>query len=1417
MFLFLIALMPSRASLLAYEGFRYAAGGNLAAMNGGAGWNGGWVNVNGGGSVNDGNLLAGSNAPSGYDARSAGNSAFVNTTNRCGRLLDCSANGNFGSHGYLDSNGHIGADGKTLFISFLQQPNATIPFYEFEFHRGDLGDTGRIAGIGNDFNSTSVNLRAPNFTHTPLGPGTTNVNFYVVRIDFKPGNDDVYVYRNPTGAAEADNEPTLTMLAVAYMSFDGISLAAFLNGVTVKHDEIRLGETWGDVLGGPPLFVLQPTNQTRYAGQSAVLLSLAQSDQPVNYQWYRESNSLPVTTSNLTLTNLQPSESANYRVVASNALGVVTSAVASLNVQLIGLSLSAQNATVGPGSNLFLNAAVDGAPPISLQWFKDGLALDGQTNSTFTKNNSDVFDAGYYYLVASNSFGAVTSAVTTAFANFGALLAYEGFDYPAGVGNIAGQNGGIGWNGPWSNLAGDSGDILAGNLSAGSNGLIALDTHSAGNHAFQPNGTRIGRFLDCGSNGVFDSRGLIDANGNIGADGKTLYISFLQQPNDTSKFYEFEFHRGDLGDPGRIAGIGNDTGLTTVNFRAPDGTQTSLGAGSTNVNFYILRIDFKPGDDDVYVYRNPTNTNEPANTPTLTKLGTGDMSFNGVSLAAFVNNRTVAHDEIRFGLTWSDVIGGSVSRLQMTERASGTATVRIAASPNYAYQLQAASLPDGPWTNTARTIVPTSGISLFVDTNTPDAHRFYRSIADPVLPGAVSSDSIYADFEGASYNGWTTTGTAFGTGPAQGTLSGQMAVTGYLGTGLVNSFLGGDTATGTLTSPSFTITSHYINFLIGGGNHPGQTCINLIVGGGTVRTATGFDSEALTPVQWDVGDYLGQTAMLQIVDQATGSWGHINLDQITMTDVAFPALSRQLFVTDDLLNLPVKNGAPMRRVSIVASGITVRDFDIELADGTADWWAFTDVSAFKGQTIAVSVDSLLAKSSGLTSIVLSNDIVGATNLYAEAMRPQFHFSARRGWLNDANGMLFYQGQYHLYYQHDPFNWNGSQKYWGHAAGPDMVHWEELPEGIYSHSYHDDVWSGSAVADSANTSGFKTGTNDVIVAAFYSTARGECIAYSNDRGLTFTDYTNNPVVVHSTVGRDPHLLWYAPSNYWVMAVYDATGGDGVSFYSSPNLRQWTYRSKIFGFFECPDLYQMPVDGNTNNPLWLLCDASSGYMLGQFDGAVFTPATAKLPGNNGAGFYASQTFTSMPSGDARKVRIGWAQISMPGMPFNEMMYFPTELSLQTTSSGVRLFNQPVREIQSLHQNDYAWTNLTVSPGANPLSGIRGTLFDVNAQFATGTAQQITFTFQGVSVVYNAATQQISCNGIANSLPLVNGMVQVRILVDRDSIEIFGNNGQLYMPLPANNPAGNSLVSLSCMGGTATFNSLVVAKLKSAWSKP
>ncbi|HEY9508687.1 MAG TPA: RICIN domain-containing protein, partial [Verrucomicrobiae bacterium] len=230
-----------------------------------------------------------------------------------------------------------------------------------------------------------------------------------------------------------------------------------------------------------------------------------------------------------------------------------------------------------------------------------------------------------------------------------ALLAYEYFDYP--VGNLSGSNGGEGWNGGWSDVMGVGTKVLEGSLNGGTNASREFAARTSGNSALIPNDKRVGRYLDCSINGIFGAYGYLDPNGRIGADGTTLYLSFLQQPGKTSLFYEFELNRG----VERIAGIGNDSQTNNVNLRAPAGIFTPIGAGNTNVNFYVLRIDFKPGKDDVRVYRNSASGIEPSQ-PTLTVLDAADLSFNRICLAAFANDNTVRFDQLRIASSWQNTV-----------------------------------------------------------------------------------------------------------------------------------------------------------------------------------------------------------------------------------------------------------------------------------------------------------------------------------------------------------------------------------------------------------------------------------------------------------------------------------------------------------------------------------------------------------------------------------------------------------------------------------------------------------------------------------------------------------------------------------------------------------------------------------------
>jgi fructan beta-fructosidase len=523
--------------------------------------------------------------------------------------------------------------------------------------------------------------------------------------------------------------------------------------------------------------------------------------------------------------------------------------------------------------------------------------------------------------------------------------------------------------------------------------------------------------------------------------------------------------------------------------------------------------------------------------------------------------------------------------------------------------------------------------------------------------------------------------------------------------------------------------------------------------------------------------------------------------------------TRDLLLNRRFLNLPVRNHAPKQRVKLVVDGQVAREFEIEVAEREPDFWVFLDLAPFQGRRATLQAETLPADSTALAAVELSDQIKGAQDLYHEALRPQFHFSSRRGWNNDPNGLVYYRGEYHLFYQHNPYGWEWGNMHWGHAVSSDLVHWQELPIALYPHQFGDWVFSGSAVVDGENTSGFRSGKEASLVAAFTSTGRGECIAFSNDRGRTWTEFGGNPVVRHQ--GRDPRLLWHAPTKRWVMAVYDELDGKRwIAFHTSPDLKQWRFESRIEGFFECPDLFELPVDGKRSKKLWVLTAASSEYRLGTFDGRQFIPQTPMLPGHRGNAFYAAQTYSDIPARDSRRIQIGWGQIATPGMPFNQMMTFPCELTLRSTPAGPRVCFQPVKEIERLRAARHRRSRMTLAPGTNALAGISGDLFDLRTQFAVGSTGEVRLVVRGMPVIYDAAKQELVCADRRNPLPPVNGKVRLRVLADRTSLEIFGNDGLLYMPMAAEFVPDDHTLALTATAIPVRFDSIEVNELRSAW---
>ncbi len=435
----------------------------------------------------------------------------------------------------------------------------------------------------------------------------------------------------------------------------------------------------------------------------------------------------------------------------------------------------------------------------------------------------------------------------------------------------------------------------------------------------------------------------------------------------------------------------------------------------------------------------------------------------------------------------------------------------------------------------------------------------------------------------------------------------------------------------------------------------------------------------------------------------------------------------------------------------------------------------------------------------------------------EALRPQFHFTAPTNWLNDPNGLVFYKGEYHLFYQHNPFGINWGNMHWGHAVSPDLLHWKDLPLALAPDA-NGTCFSGSAVVDRDNTSGFKTGDEDVLVALYTGEGHGQCVAYSNDCGRTWTKYEKNPVIL-LWPDRDPKVIWHKPTHQWVMALYIESGSrkgtKGISFWTSPNLKEWTYQSEISDFFECPDLFELAVDGDQAKTRWVVLAANGKYLVGGFDGKQFTPESELLTGDWGKNFYASQSYSDIPAEDGRRIQIAWMNGGeYPGMPFNQQMSFPCVLTLRSFEDGLRVCRTPVKEIEALYQKSNDFKDLVLKAGENPLKEIQGDLFDIAAEIEPGEASEVGFLIRGEKVSCLIKDRKVTCLGKEAELGPTTTTIDFRILVDRASLEVFANQGRVSMTscfLPKAEEKGLAIYSV---GGTAKIKNLRVSELKPVW---
>ena len=378
--------------------------------------------------------------------------------------------------------------------------------------------------------------------------------------------------------------------------------------------------------------------------------------------------------------------------------------------------------------------------------------------------------------------------------------------------------------------------------------------------------------------------------------------------------------------------------------------------------------------------------------------------------------------------------------------------------------------------------------------------------------------------------------------------------------------------------------------------------------------------------------------------------------------------------------------------------------DVRLAVGKIDYTVPFPLSGKSGDSIVIR--GLAANALAWENLQVA-DTFDITN--REIFRPVYHHTPAYGWMNDANGLVFKDGEYHLYFQYNPYGSVWGNMHWGHSVSRDLVHWQHLPVAIERDTMGH-IFSGSCVVDARNDAG--TGTNNII--AFYTSHRNmqpghqrqvQCMAYSSDNGRTFTKYEGNPIITPFDGlenFRDPKVFWYAPQEKWVMIV---SADKNMRFYESRNLKDWTYMSEWGeGYgpqpnqFECPDFIQLPVDGDKQRMKWVMIvninpgfvygGSGTMYFVGDFDGHRFTcdtkPDCVKWL-DWGKDHYATVCFSN--TGD-RTIAVPWmsnwqyANLTPSKGQYRSANALPRELNLYTAADGQLLLSAaPVKELSSL----------------------------------------------------------------------------------------------------------------------------------------
>lgn len=471
--------------------------------------------------------------------------------------------------------------------------------------------------------------------------------------------------------------------------------------------------------------------------------------------------------------------------------------------------------------------------------------------------------------------------------------------------------------------------------------------------------------------------------------------------------------------------------------------------------------------------------------------------------------------------------------------------------------------------------------------------------------------------------------------------------------------------------------------------------------------------------------------------------------------------------------LPVNPHVGKKRVFFFEGTALVWDFDAPIDFLHPTHFTYLNVSHLMGKTLTISAQPEMNLSFSFADAI-------PDGYYREAWRPFVHFTAKIGWINDPNGLVFDGTRYHLFFQHNPTDSTWGNMTWGHAVSADLVHWKELDSALIPDQLGT-MFSGSAIVDKQNVSGLKENEQDPIL-LFYTAAGGnsslskdqpftQCMAYSADGGNTFRKYAHNPVIPHIKGGnRDPKAVWCDELSCYLLALY--LDGDEYAIFRSDDLLHFTrlQRLHLAGDDECPDLYPLPVANEEGTRKWVFSGASDYYLVGDFTDGKFTPCQPSIPYFHGhRTSYAAQTFSDVPN---RRVKIAWDVLHAPESVFENQMGIPVEVTLWKVGDTYRLCTLPVKEFESLRRNSQTYT-----VGRDSLSvELSPCAYDIRIT-APPNAPDFDIRFLGYTIRVRPAENKLAYRDVVMPLSHSGGEISLRLIADKLGVEIFADNGLIY----------------------------------------